>query len=147
MDLLSLQVRLGVLLSCLWQMCGGVAIGQEPVAELIFPLHPQHNHAPGIAELQNGELIASWYRGSGERTADDVAVWGARLKPGSTAWSESFLLADTPGFPDCNTADDGCGGPVISVLAGDYSEHVGDLSDATAGLGSPGRNGGTRVES
>jgi predicted neuraminidase len=73
-------------------------------AEFVFPLHAQHNHAPGIAELPNGELIVSWYRGSGERTADDVAVFGARRKPGQAAWSESFLMTDTPGFPDCNTA-------------------------------------------
>jgi predicted neuraminidase len=69
----------------------------------VFPLHHQHNHAPGIAELADGELIVSWYRGSGERTADDVAVYGARLKRGAADWSEAFLLADTPGFPDCNT--------------------------------------------
>lgn len=73
-------------------------------AELIFPLHAQHNHAPGIVELPGGELFASWYRGSGERTADDVAVYGSRRAKGSNAWSEPFLLADTPGFPDCNTA-------------------------------------------
>jgi predicted neuraminidase len=77
----------------------------EPLlrSELVFPLDGRHNHAPGIAELPGGELIVSWYRGSGERTADDVAVYGARLKPGATAWSESFVMADTPGFPDCNT--------------------------------------------
>jgi predicted neuraminidase len=73
-------------------------------SELIFPLHPQHNHAPGIAELPGGGLIVSWYRGSGERRADDVAVYGARLGKGESRWSEPFLLADTPGFPDCNTA-------------------------------------------
>jgi len=73
-------------------------------SELIFPLHPQHNHAPGVAELQNGDLVVSWYRGSGERTADDVAVWGARLAKGGTTWSNAFLMHDTPGFPDCNTA-------------------------------------------
>jgi len=73
-------------------------------AELIFPLHSAHNHAPGIVELPSGELFASWYRGSGERSADDVAVYGARRKKGSKEWSEPFLLADTPGFPDCNTA-------------------------------------------
>ncbi len=73
-------------------------------SELIFPLHPQHNHAPGVAELQNGDLVVSWYRGSGERTADDVAVWGARLAKGGTTWSDAFLMHDTPGFPDCNTA-------------------------------------------
>ncbi|MFO0808188.1 MAG: sialidase family protein [Gemmataceae bacterium] len=73
-------------------------------AELVFPLHPKHNHAPGIAECPNGDLIVSWYRGSGERTADDVAVYGARRRKGSDKWSDAFLLADTPGFPDCNTA-------------------------------------------
>jgi predicted neuraminidase len=72
-------------------------------AELVFPLNPQHNHAPGVAELSDGSLFVSWYRGSGERSADDVAVYGARLPSGATEWSESFLLADTPGFPDCNT--------------------------------------------
>ncbi len=72
-------------------------------AELIFPLHDQHNHAPGIVELPGGDLFASWYRGSGERRSDDVAVYGARLKKGASEWSEPFLLADTPGFPDCNT--------------------------------------------
>jgi predicted neuraminidase len=73
-------------------------------AELVFPLHPQHNHAPGIVECPNGDLLVSWYRGSGERQADDVAVWGARRRRGQSQWSEPFVLADTPGFPDCNTA-------------------------------------------
>ncbi len=73
-------------------------------AELIFPLHPKHNHAPGIAECPNGDLLVSWYRGSGERSADDVAVLGARLRKGAERWGEPFPLADVPGFPDCNTA-------------------------------------------
>src|SRR5215210_7683775 len=72
-------------------------------AELVFPLHPEHNHAPGIVELPNGDLLVSWYRGSGERTADDVAVFGARQKKGELKWSDAFVMADTPGFPDCNT--------------------------------------------
>ncbi len=73
-------------------------------AELVFPLHPKHNHAPGIVECPNGDLLCSWYRGSGERSADDVAVYGARLRKGSDRWSEPFVLADNPGFPDGNTA-------------------------------------------
>lgn len=72
-------------------------------SELIFPLNPQHNHAPGVAELPSGELIATWYRGSGERSADDVAVWGSRLKPGTKEWTKDEVWADTPLFPDCNT--------------------------------------------
>jgi predicted neuraminidase len=73
-------------------------------AELIFPLNEQHNHAPGIVECGNGDLLVSWYRGSGERQADDVAVLGARLRRGQRQWSELFLMVDTPGFPDGNTA-------------------------------------------
>ena len=73
-------------------------------AELVFPLHAQHNHAPGIVECPNGDLLVSWYRGSGERGSDDVAVYGAWRAKGRSDWSEPFLLADTPGFPDCNTA-------------------------------------------
>ena len=34
-------------------------------AELVFPLDGKHNHAPGIVECSNGDLLASWYRGSG----------------------------------------------------------------------------------
>ena len=73
-------------------------------AELIFPLHTQHNHAPGIVECPNGDLLASWYRGSGERSADDVAVYGSRFYKGAKTWTDPFLLADHPDFPDCNTA-------------------------------------------
>lgn len=73
-------------------------------AELVFPLHPQHNHAPSVVECANGDLLVSWYRGSGERRSDDVAVYGSRMRKGSKTWSEAFLMADLPGFPDCNTA-------------------------------------------
>src|SRR5207249_169552 len=61
----------------------------EHSAELVFPPHPKHNHAPGIVECPNGDLLVSWYRGSGERQADDVAVYGARLKKGGTNWSDA----------------------------------------------------------
>jgi predicted neuraminidase len=73
-------------------------------SEFLFPLHSQHNHAPGIVECPNGDLLVSWYRGSGEREADDVAVYGARMRKGAKQWGEAFLLVDTPGFPDGNTA-------------------------------------------
>jgi predicted neuraminidase len=72
-------------------------------SQLIFPLHHQHNHAAGIAELPNGDLFVSWYRGSGERKADDVALYGARLASGSDQWSAAEVIVDTPGFPDGNT--------------------------------------------
>ena len=84
----------------------GAPVDERPrfSAELVFPLHPKHNHASSIVECPNGDLLVSWYRGSGERQADDVAVFGARRRSGETKWSESFVMADTPGFPDGNTA-------------------------------------------
>jgi predicted neuraminidase len=82
----------------------GPATSPHHAAELIFPLHAAHNHAPGIVECPNGDLFATWYRGSGERSADDVAVYGAWRKKGAATWGEPLLLADTPNFPDCNTA-------------------------------------------
>ncbi|MBL8218055.1 MAG: hypothetical protein JNL62_02440, partial [Bryobacterales bacterium] len=44
--------------------------------EDIIPLDVKHTHASSIVELPNGDLLACWYRGSGERTADDVVVLG-----------------------------------------------------------------------
>ena len=87
-------------------LCADPAAAEPPrhAAEFIFPLHARHNHAPGIAECPNGDLFATWYRGSGERQADDVAVYAAWRAKGEAKWSEPFVLADTPGFPDCNTA-------------------------------------------
>ena len=73
-------------------------------SQFIFPPRPDHNHAASIVECPNGDLLASWYRGHGERDADDVAVYGSRLRKGDSHWSEPFVMADTPGFPDCNTA-------------------------------------------
>ena len=71
-------------------------------AELVFSLENWHNHASAIVETPNGDLFVCWFHGSGERTADDVKIEGARLKKGSKNWSERFTLADTPGYPDTN---------------------------------------------
>ena len=71
-------------------------------SELLFPLEHWHNHASMVVELPSGELLACWFHGSGERTADDVVVLGARLKRGARRWSAPFQMADTPGYPDTN---------------------------------------------
>lgn len=70
--------------------------------ELIFPLESWHNHASCIVEAPNRDLLVCWFHGSGERTADDVRIEGARLRPDARHWSARFTLADTPGFPDGN---------------------------------------------
>jgi len=68
----------------------------------IFSLQAKHVHSSSIVECPNGDLLACWFHGSGERTADDVVIQGARLKKGGNEWSPVFLMADTPDFPDCN---------------------------------------------
>lgn len=69
---------------------------------LTFPAQPEHAHGSSLVELPNGDMLAAWFQGSGERTADDVRIMGARLKKGTNQWSPPFLLADTPHLPDCN---------------------------------------------
>lgn len=70
--------------------------------QLIF--EPQHEHAHGssIVILPNGDILAAWFQGSGERTADDVRILGSRLKKGSKTWEKPFVMADTRDLPDCN---------------------------------------------
>ena len=75
---------------------------QDPQSKLIFPFQEQHVHSSSIVELPNGDLLTCWFQGSGERTANDVVINGSRLKKGDTKWSEPFLMADSPGQPDCN---------------------------------------------
>ena len=72
-------------------------------SELVFPLEHWHNHGSAVVELSSGDLLVCWFHGSGERTADDVVVRGARLRKGARAWSAPFLMADTPGYPDTNS--------------------------------------------
>ena len=75
-------------------------------AEQIFtPVEPQ-THAPSIVEMANGDLLASWYGDAvvGIEGGSDAAIFGARKRKGAANWGKPFLLADTPGFPDCNTS-------------------------------------------
>ncbi|MBX3744273.1 MAG: exo-alpha-sialidase [Verrucomicrobiae bacterium] len=71
-------------------------------ARLIFPPEHWHNHGSTLIETRRGDLLVCWFHGSGERRADDVVIRGARLRRGAGTWSEPFLLADTPGYPDTN---------------------------------------------
>ena len=84
--------------------CCAAMFAAEPMMqkEDVFPWNGLHNHASSVVELKDGSLMVCWYRGSGERTADDVIVWGARKKRGAANWSDAFVLADTVGFPDTN---------------------------------------------
>ena len=80
------------------------AIQAEPRyhSQLIFPVEDWHNHGSCIVECPNGNLIACWFHGSGERKADDVLVEGAHFDKKTGKWSKRFVMADTPDFPDTN---------------------------------------------
>src|SRR5436190_228673 len=71
-------------------------------AEFLFPMEHWHNHASCIVETPNGDLLVCWFHGSGERTADDVKIEGARLKHAEKTWSHRFTMADTLNYPDTN---------------------------------------------
>ena len=85
--------------------CAPQARAAEPFheAELIFPLETWHNHSSCVVEAPNGDLLVTWYNGSGERTADDVKIELARKVKGDKAWRR-FTVADREGFPDANPA-------------------------------------------
>jgi len=70
--------------------------------ELIFQPEQWHNHSSSIVELPNGDLLVCWFHGSGERTADDVLIQGARWNRSTGKWTGRFTMADTPGFPETN---------------------------------------------
>lgn len=97
-------------LSWFWMLCVllcGVGVytieaADSARSQLIFPLQAKHVHSSCIVECPNGDFLAVWFHGSGERKSPDVEILGARLRKGSDRWSAVFPMADTPHLPDCN---------------------------------------------
>ncbi|MEO5599754.1 MAG: sialidase family protein [Cyclobacteriaceae bacterium] len=90
-----------ILLSC--DSKTGSEKDNSPIgSKIIFPFQDEHVHGSTVVELPDGDLLAAWFQGSGERWADDVRIMGSRLRKGDTIWSPIFLMADMPGFPDIN---------------------------------------------
>lgn len=63
-----------------------------------------HTHGSTIVELEDGELIAAWFQGNGERDGTTTRIMAARKPAGSQSWGEPFVLADTPRMADINPA-------------------------------------------
>ncbi len=104
---MKMKVRILPLSLCLLIAAGGTSPAQDAKeaayrAIEVFPLVNQHVHGSTIVELPNGDLLAAWFQGSGERWADDVAIMGARLRAGKDKWTRPFVMADVPDFPDIN---------------------------------------------
>lgn len=87
---------------CLFAAVSCIGAEDELMTMEIFPYVTEHVHGSTVVELPNGDLLAAWFQGSGERWADDVAIMGSRLKRNAKEWSKAFVMADTPGFPDIN---------------------------------------------
>lgn len=68
----------------------------------IFSEVSDHVHGSTIVELPNGDLLAAWFQGDGERTVERLAIMGSRLRHGNSLWDEPFLMADMPDFPEQN---------------------------------------------
>ncbi len=97
-----MHYRIITLLLILWLPTKVISQPSVVKSMLIFPYQDKHVHGSSLVALPSGDFLSVWFEGSGERTANDVVIMGSRLKKGSQAWSKPFLMADTPGLPDCN---------------------------------------------
>ncbi len=59
------------------------------------PIFAGHNHCPAIVECPNGDLLAIWYTGIGERERN-MAVAASRLRWGSEEWEPASPFWDPP---------------------------------------------------
>jgi len=59
------------------------------------PLFAGHNHCPAIVECPNGDLLAIWYTGIGERERN-MAIAASRLPWGAEQWEPASPFWDPP---------------------------------------------------
>ena len=52
-----------------------------PIKTDLFPPERWHNHGSCVVQLPDGQLLAVWFHGSGERKADDVRIEGYDSHP------------------------------------------------------------------
>lgn len=90
-----------ILLACM-PFVGKAGEIDSATDSFIFPPQAKHVHGSTLVALPNGDLLAAWFYGSGERKADDVCIMGARKRKGAKQWTQPFLMADTKDLPDCN---------------------------------------------
>ncbi|MCW8380666.1 sialidase family protein [Streptomyces justiciae] len=60
-----------------------------------LPAPTVQSHAANLTVLPGGDLGCVWFGGTQEGMAD-IAVWFARLAPGSTVWTEPVRLSEDP---------------------------------------------------
>jgi hypothetical protein len=59
------------------------------------PVFAGHNHSPAVVECPNGDILAVWYTGIGERERN-IAVCASRLVWGTKQWQEATPFWDPP---------------------------------------------------
>ena len=66
---MALRAVLALVLLCSPLLPAARAADESPRhrAYIVFPLNERHNHAPRLVVSPDGQLLVSWYRGSGER--------------------------------------------------------------------------------
>lgn len=82
---------------------------QAPSQDIFAPVldagdFKEHTHGSTIVKLHNGEMMAAWFQGNGERDGTTTRIMASRLPVGATEWTEPFVLADTPRIADINPA-------------------------------------------
>lgn len=70
--------------------------------KFVFEPQNEHVHSSTLVELPSGDLLCAWFQGSGERTADDARIMASKYLSRDKEWQEPYILAETPGVPDCN---------------------------------------------
>jgi len=69
--------------------------------EALIPTPRRSNHAPSLAVLPSGALVAAWFGGSDEGN-QDVDILVARLDPATGRWSEGVAVTHDPERSDQN---------------------------------------------
>ncbi|MHC4639698.1 MAG: SUMF1/EgtB/PvdO family nonheme iron enzyme, partial [Planctomycetota bacterium] len=59
------------------------------------PVFAGHNHSPAVVECPNGDILAVWYTGIGERERN-IAVCASRLVWGTEQWQQATPFWDPP---------------------------------------------------
>jgi photosystem II stability/assembly factor-like uncharacterized protein len=59
------------------------------------PMFAKHNHDPGLTWCDNGDLLAIWYSGNGER-GRELCILASRLRGGARQWDDASPFWDAP---------------------------------------------------
>lgn len=79
------------------------ALAELTIEKVFGPETPGgiYKHPAAIEELPNGDLYLAYYGGGGEYESD-TAVFGSRLRKGSSQWAAPTRIADSPGRSEGN---------------------------------------------